>query len=176
MSLKTVLRPALAGVALAASLAVAAPVGASQADLDLLQSYVGQWEGRGAMQASGEEETVKCKLNVTTSAPNKVQFNGQCAIAGGAISLKGTLGYFSETNRFEATGTSNAIEHVVAVGKRRGSGIDFTMRPVDPDTNAELDVVVGISLSTNTITVKAKVTDPTSGASTTANVPLGRKS
>ncbi len=164
--------PLLSGLIFALALSQADPAIASQSDINLLQSYVGDWEGRGVMTTSGEQESVKCKLAVTSSSPTRVQFNGQCAIAGGAVSLKGTLGYIEEHNRFEATGSSNVIKKIVAVGRRSGSAIDFTMRQMDAETNSWIDLVVGLSLRNDVINVNAEITYTNSGVTSVAKVPL----
>ncbi len=172
------LRPAVAGFVLALAMAQAAPALASQRDIDLLQSYVGDWTGRGSMGTSDSKETVKCSLAVTSAVPTRVQFNGRCALAGGTFSLKGTMGYIEERNRFEAVLNSNVsfLQDQIAVGRRSGSGIIFTMQPSDAGTNANFNVDVDFALKNGTITVNAKVTDTSSGTTTTAKVPLSKKS
>ncbi len=176
MSSRFSFRPALAALVLAVAIIPAGSAIAAQRDLDLLQSYVGQWQGRGSFGTGDNAESVKCKLTVSRSSPTRVQFNGQCAMAGGAISLYGTLGYIEERNRFEATGSSNVIDKVVAIGRRNGSGIDFNMRPVDDETNEAYDIIVGLGLRDDYIMVKAQVTDVDSGKKLTADVPLEKKS
>jgi len=171
-------RPVLSGLVLALALSQAAPALSSQRDLDMLQSYVGSWSGRGSMGAGDTEETVKCTLSVTSSTQVSVNFNGRCALAGGTVSLKGTMKYAEERNRFEAVLNSNVsfLQDKIAIGRRSGSGIVFTMRPTNPDTDADIDVAVDMALKNGIITVDARVTDTGSGARTTAKVPLEKKS
>ena len=172
-------RPILTGFILALALVQAAPTLAAQRDVDLLQSYVGSWTGRGTMGSGDNEETVKCSLAVTSgNMPTRVQFNGRCALAGGTVSLKGTMGFIEERNRFEAILNSDItfLQGQTAIGRRSGSGIVFTMRPSNPDTNSDLDIAVDMALKSGIITVDAKVTDTASGNSTTAKVPLEKKS
>ncbi len=171
-------RPVITGLFLALALAQTAPAVAAQRDIDMLQTYVGDWSGRGSMGTGDNEETVKCRLNVTSSRPERVTFNGLCALAGGTVSLKGTMGYIEERNRFEAVLNSDIgfLQDKVAVGRRSGSGIIFNMRPTDPETNKDLDVAVDLALKNGVITFNAKVTDTASGATTTAKVPLEKKS
>lgn len=175
----TPFRSAASGLLLALSLIQATPAFSAQRDIDLLQSYVGDWSGRGTMGTIEGEESVKCSLAVTTSSvPTSVNFNGRCALAGGTVSLKGTMKYAEERNRYEAVLNSDIafIQGQTAVGRRSGSGIVFTMRPTNPDTNADLNVDVDMTLKDGVISVNAKVTDTASGASTTAKVPLAKKS
>jgi len=174
----SVFRPMISGLFLALALAQTAPALAAQKDIEMLQTYVGDWSGRGSMGTGDSEETVKCRLNVTSARPERVSFNGLCALAGGTVSLKGTMGFIAERNRFEAVLNSNVgfLQDKIAVGRRSGSGIVFTMRPTNPETNADLDVAVDLALKNGVITFKAKVTDTASGATTTANVPLEKKS
>lgn len=171
-------RPAISGLLLALALVQAAPAFAAQRDLEILQTYVGDWSGRGTMGAGDNEETVVCSLKVTSARESTVTFDGKCAFAGARVSLKGAMGFVEERNRFEAVLNSDVgfLQDKIAIGKRSGSGIVFTMRPTDPETNAELDVAVDLALKNGIITFHAKVTDVASGATTTANVPLEKKS
>ena len=171
-------RPIVCGLVLALAVAQAAPALSSQKDLDLLNSYVGDWSGRGIMGTGDSQETVKCSLAVTSSTQVSVNFNGRCALAGGTVSLKGTMKYAEERNRFEAVLNSNVkfLEGQIAVGRRTSAGLVFTMRPTNPDTNSDLDVAVDMALKNGVITVDAKVTDTASGAQTSAKVPLEKKS
>jgi hypothetical protein len=165
------------GLLLAFALTQTAPALSAQRDIDLLQSYVGDWSGKGSLGTVDGEETVKCSLAVTSSSPTRVQFNGRCAIAGGTVSLKGTMGFIEERGRFEAVLNSNVnfLQNQVAVGRRSGSGLVFTMQPTNPDTDADLNVDVDLALKNGIISVNAKVTDTASGNSTTAKVPLEKK-
>ena len=121
----------------------AAPALSRQGDLDLLQSYVGDWQGRGTLGVNDKHESVKCSLAVTSSEPTRVQFNGRCALAGGTITLKGTMGYFEERNQFEAVLNSEWPSPRTDRHRRRAaSGIVFTIRPKDPETNTDIDMDV----------------------------------
>lgn len=160
------------------ALALMAPASAfaGPKDIEVLQSYVGEWEGRGTFGGGSDGESVKCKLGVTSSEPTKVQFNGRCSLAGGAVTIRGSLGYIEERRRYEATMTSDAAFGGVAIGKRNGSGIDFTMKPAEGETDGDYAINAGLSLKDGKIVVKATITETASGASTTANVPMEKKS
>ena len=113
----SVFRPIISGLFLALALAQTAPALAAQQDIDMLQAYVGSWKGFGNMGTGEKEETVGCKLTVTSSRPDRVTFNGQCALAGGAVKLYGTMGYIEEKNRFEAVlnSSSSFLQDKVAI-------------------------------------------------------------
>ena len=172
----TLFRPFVSVVLVAFALILPGAAAAGQRDVQLLQSYVGTWEGRGTFGVGDNAETIKCRLSVTSSEPTRVQFNGRCALAGGGVTIKGTLGYIEDKNRYEATMTSDAAFNGVAIGRRTGSGIDFSMQPTDDDDNTVYNVRAGLSLRDDTIVVKAKITDPESGASSQAEVPMDKKS
>ncbi|MBU1174001.1 MAG: hypothetical protein KKH72_01260 [Alphaproteobacteria bacterium] len=170
------LRPVLSALLVALALIAPEAATAGQKDIQVLQSYVGSWEGRGTFGTDAEAESIKCRLTVTSAESATVQFNGICALAGGSVNIRGSLGYFETKNRYEATMTSNAAFGGTAIGRRSGSGIDFTMQPTDPDSGANYSVKAGLSLRDDAIVVKASITDSKSGYTSQADVPMKKKS
>lgn len=158
------------------TIGMASPALAAAADLEILQSYVGKWTGRGSasFSESGNEETVVCKLGVERSSDTKINFNGRCALAGGTLSIAGTMAYIVDKRRFEAVLSSNTSYSGVAVGRRSGKSLRFNMRERDPDTGASLEINAGLALKNDVITVTFSVTDKSSGARTSAVVPMKR--
>jgi hypothetical protein len=165
---------AIAGLAAALSITSAGPSVAAQRDLDLLQSYVGDWRGTGSMNTASGEETVRCKLDVKRASAEKVNYNGRCTLAGGNLSINGTLAYISERNRYEAIMSSNTTFSGQAIGRRSGSGINFNLEERDPDTGSTIKVNVGLALRSEKIEVDFKLTDTASGNSTRAKVPFSK--
>lgn len=155
---------------LLAMLVPSAAVFAAQQDIDLLKSYIGEWRGRGTLTADGNTETIVCKLDVTSSSNTKINYNGRCSVAGGAVGITGTMAFVEDKNRFEAVMASADFKGT-AIGKRRTSGIDFTLRP-DPSTGNQKDVAVGLTLNGDKIGVDFRVTDTASGKSTKAIIPF----
>lgn len=156
----------------ATAIPAATPAFAAQADIDLLKSYIGDWKGRGTTTASGDPETVVCKLDITDASKTKINYNGRCTLAGGNLSIAGTMAYIDEHKRFEAVMSSNTSFSGVAIGRRRGRGIDFQLRNRDKDSGADFTIDAGISLKSGNIEVKFSVTEIDSGKKIIATVPF----
>lgn len=151
---------------------MAGPVEAAQRDLDILQSYVGDWRGRGTMGEGDAEETVVCKLDITRSSSEKINFKGRCTLAGKALAINGTMAYLSQNRRFEAVMSSNTYFSGVAIGHRSGSTIKFNLSERDPDTGSTVKINIGMALTNSTININFRLTDSASGQSTVAKVPF----
>jgi len=169
----------LAVLPLAASLALLlAPMDAAQAaprDIQVLKSYVGEWKGRGTFAQGDAEETVVCRLNIADTAPTKVTFNGRCALAGTPpLAVRGTLAFIEASNRYEAVMSSNTSFSGDAIGRRRGDRIDFDLRERDPDTDSDLSIAVGFTLKNKRVFVDFKVTETSTGKSSTAVIPFDK--
>jgi hypothetical protein len=164
---------ALAGL-LAAGVAAAAPAVAAPADVALLQSYIGEWRGRGVL-IGAEQETVVCRLSLTPGNDDKVNYNGRCTLAGSNLSVAGTLAYIESSRRFEAAMTSNATFNGVAVGQKRGSGLVFNLREREQDEEGkDLNITSQILLTDDAIQVTFDVVYVESGDSIRAEVPFSR--
>jgi hypothetical protein len=88
---------ALAGLLAAAG---AAPALAAPADVALLQSYIGDWRGRGVL-IGANTETVVCRMSLTQGNQDKVNYSGRCSLAGTQLSVAGTMAYVEANRRFE---------------------------------------------------------------------------
>lgn len=170
-ALGTIVRAAAAAGALA-FLPFATPALAAQADLDLLASYIGDWTGRGTLSA-GEAagETVACTLNVSPypGEPHKLRIESRCVVAGGRMSMVGTLAYIEANDRYEAIVTSNTPYAGQAVGVRRGNSVDFNLHA----TSGE-NVAAAIALNGGRIEVGFRLTDPRTGEVTSATIPFNQ--
>jgi hypothetical protein len=115
---KKILVPLLAALLL---FTPAAPAFAAQADIDLLQGYVGTWNGSG--QLTGPDSgSVRCRLTFRPSG-EKVSFSGRCTLAGsGSRSFSGTMKFNDATGKFEASSTDGSV-----VGRKSGRNITFDM-------------------------------------------------
>jgi hypothetical protein len=161
------------GAALVISaLSFGAPAHAAQADIDLLQSYVGNWKGRGVTNAAGGDETIVCRMDISESEVAKVNYNGRCSLAGGNISIRGTMAFVHEANRFEAVMSSNTAFQGVAVGRRRGSNINFNLRERNPDTGAEYAIDANMALKSGDIEVVFTLTEVATKKKIVAKVPF----
>lgn len=166
---------ALAIVIICASTAsLSAPALSAPADIELLKSYIGDWKGRGTTTNGGNTETVVCKLDITNSDQSKVKYNGRCTLAGGNLSIAGTLAFVEDKNRFEAVMSSNTTFSGVAIGQRRGSGIDFRLKDRNEETGADITINAGMALKSGNIEVDFSVTDTASGNRIIAKVPFSK--
>ena len=162
---------ALAGLLVTGGVATA-PVFAGPADVALLQSYIGNWRGRGVL-VGANSETVVCRLALTSGNQDKVNYNGRCTLAGTQLSVAGTMAYVEANKRFEAAMSSNATFTGVAVGQKRGSGLVFNLRERDQDEEGkDLTISAQISLSNDAISVVFEVVYIESGDSLRAEVPF----
>jgi hypothetical protein len=164
---------ALAG-ALTTGGAALAPAFAGPAELALLQSYIGEWRGRGTLTGANVE-TVVCRLALTPGNQDKVNYNGRCSLAGTQLSVAGTMAYIEASRRYEAVMSSNATFNGVAVGQKRGQGLVFNLRERDEDEEGkELAISAQISLAQDAIGVLFDVIYVENGDSLRAEVPFTR--
>lgn len=168
--------PLSRAAALAGLLAMAgvAPAVAAPADVALLQSYIGDWRGRGVL-IGANTETVVCRMSLTQGNQNKVNYSGRCSLAGTQLSVAGTMAYVEANKRFEAAMSSNATFTGVAVGQKRGNGLVFNLRERDRDEEGkELNITAQITLRNDAIDVTFEVVYVESGDSLRAEVPFSR--
>ena len=164
---------ALAGLLLVAPLSVA-PVMAAKADVELLQSYVGDWRGKGEM-VGAETETVVCRLSLSKGNQDKVNYSGRGSLAGTVLSVNGTLAYNDGANRFEAAMSSNATFSGLAVGKRQGRALVFNLKERNKDeAGNDLTLSAAITLRQEKINVDFKVMFNATGETLTASVPFSK--
>ncbi|MGN6489061.1 MAG: hypothetical protein ACTHLT_14760 [Devosia sp.] len=135
---------ALAGLTVA-TLSAATPASAARADVELLQSYLGSWSGSSDIQGrfrGKDGGKVSCKLSLSPGNGDKVNYSGNCTLAGTSMTVKGTLVYNAAGNRYEAAMTSNVSFSGLAIGKRQGKGILFNFKERNKDED-------GVGLSVN---------------------------
>lgn len=128
---------------------VTAPALAAPADVELLQSYVGTWNGAGELTGP-DSGSVRCRLTFRPSG-EKVRFTGRCTLAGsGSRSFSGTMAFNDETGRFEASSTDGSV-----VGRKSGRNITFNMS----DTTTQGEVTSTMSLRGNEIRIEFELTN-----------------
>jgi hypothetical protein len=149
---------------------------AAQADVDLLQSYVGDWRGRGnaKLASTGENETVLCKMNFKKSSAAKIALDGRCSLAGTTLSMRGTVAYAEKANRYEAVMSSNTSFQGVAIGKRRGKNLTFQLNNVKSDSNDAFDIGVALELKGGGINVRFDILHKESGGKSVAIIPFSK--
>lgn len=164
-------RAALAGLALTALL-IPGPSLAGTAEVELLQSYIGSWKGRGVLTGA-ESETVVCRMSIDKGNQDKINYSGRCAMAGTTVSVRGTLAYIDANRRFEAAMTTNAGFSGLAVGQRRGNGVVFNLRERETDEEGnDLSITASITLTSAKITVDFNVVFNETGDTIRASVPF----
>ncbi len=163
---------ALVGLLLASGFA--APAFAGPAEVALIQSYIGEWRGRGVL-IGANRETVVCRLALSHGNQDKVNYNGRCTLAGTQLSIAGTIAYVEAARRYEAAMTSNATFSGIAVGQKRGGGLVFNLRERDQDEEGkDLNISAQINLNGDAINVTFDVVYVESGDSLRAEVPFAR--
>jgi hypothetical protein len=165
---------AVAGL-LFAWMALAVPAQAAQADVELLQSYVGSWRGSGNLTGGTEPEKFSCRMTITKGKEGKIHYAGRCSLAGLNLSVAGTIAYIDAAGRYEAVMTSNATFSGTAVGIRQGDGVVFNLR--ERDTNeqgTEMTITSRVVLRGGGITVDFDVLFNETGERMKAAVPFKR--
>jgi hypothetical protein len=162
---------ALAGLALGTALAPnAALAGASE--FALLQSYIGDWKGRGQL-IGAESESVVCRLSINKGNGEKVTYSGRCALAGQTVAVNGTLAYIDARRRYEAAMTTNAGFSGLAIGQKKGDGVSFDLRQREKDeAGNDLQISAGIDVNSKQIVVKFNVVFIKTGETISATVPF----
>jgi opacity protein-like surface antigen len=154
--------------------AMAVPVQAAQADVDLLQSYAGNWTGRGVLTGA-QSDTVNCRLSVSKGNQGKINYSGRCAISGSNLTVAGTIAYIDAAGRYEAAMTSNASFSGLAIGRQQGDGLVFDLRERNADeTGNNMTITAQIVLQNDRINVDFNVVSNDSGETIRAAVPFSR--
>lgn len=163
---------AIGALVVMVSVPITVPVFAAQADIELLNSYIGEWKGRGVTNAAGGDETMVCRMEITPSEKAKIIYNGRCSLAGANISIRGTMAFVQEANRFEAVMSSNTPFQGMAIGKRRGKDISFNLKERNPDTGSEYSINADLALKADEIAVEFTLTEVATNRKIIATVPF----
>ncbi|UJW84257.1 heme-binding beta-barrel domain-containing protein [Devosia sp. SL43] len=153
----------------------AAPVSAGETELAVLTSYIGNWQGEGALVGGDQPEPFRCRLAVAKGNQTKVTYTGRCSLVSANLSISGTIAFNDESQRYEAAMSSNAGFTGLAIGKLTGQQITFDLRERQRDQSGS-DVRIGsqIVLVNDGITVNFEVEFNNSGDVLTASVPFSR--
>ncbi|MCF6327122.1 MAG: FABP family protein [Devosiaceae bacterium] len=171
---RSALRYGIVGAIALSGLGISVPAYAAPEDLALIQSYIGDWRGRGTLTAEGQEdETVVCRLSVTKSSAEKINYRGRCTLAGANLSMNGTMAFISDKNRYEAIMTSNTEFTGVAIGTRQGNNVTFNLQST-AENGMVSRVKAGFGLSDGDIEVSFEVTRD-DGSKLVAQIPFDRR-
>lgn len=149
------------------------PAFSAPKDVELLNSYIGDWRGSGELKRDGNKETVRCKLAITKAQTGKINYKGRCAVAGANFSIAGTIAYVEEAKRFEALMSTSTSFSGVAVGNYSNKkGIDFKLNDRNAETGDEFEILSNISLKEEKIGIDFMVTNKTTGRIISADIPF----
>lgn len=143
--------------------------------VELLESYVGDWKGTGALVGGQNPEPFKCRLGISKGNLNKINYAGRCSLVDMTLSVSGTIAYDDKAQRYQAAMSSNAGFTGVAVGRITGDTVSFDLREKQIDRGGN-DVRIGsrILLDGGSITVDFEVEFNNSGQVLTASVPFSK--
>lgn len=151
------------------------PAQAAGEELALLESYIGNWQGEGALVGGDQPEPFRCRLTIAKGNQSKVNYTGRCALVNATLSISGTIAYNDTAARYEAAMSSNAGFTGLAIGQQRQGQISFDLKEQQKD-RAGSDVRIGsrIMLVDGDITVDFEVEFNNSGEVLRASVPFSQ--
>ena len=148
---------------------------AAQDELALLESYVGNWQGEGALVGGDEPEPFRCRLAIAKGNAGKVNYTGRCALVNATLSISGTIAYNDDAKRYEAAMSSNAGFTGLAIGQQRQGQISFDLKEQQKDrAGSDVRIDSRIVLVNGNITVDFEVEFNNSGEVLTASVPFSQ--
>ena len=153
----------------------ASQVAAGETELAVLTSYVGNWQGEGALVGGDKPEPFRCRMAIAKGNQSKVTYTGRCSLVSANLSISGTIAYNDDRKQYEAAMSSNAGFTGLAIGRLQGDKITFDLREQQRDRSGS-DVRIGsqIMLVDNTITVNFEVEFNNSGDVLRASVPFAQ--
>lgn len=154
---------------------LAVPASAGQAQLDLLKSYIGGWQGEGVLVGGKAPESFGCRLTVAKGNQAKINYAGRCALIDMNLSVSGTIAFDDATQRYQAAMSSNAGFTGLAIGRQQGDKISFDLAEQQTDKGGNaVRIGARIQLIGKSITVDFEVEFNNSGHILTATVPFSR--
>jgi len=154
---------------------LAAPAYSAEAEMALLNSYIGNWRGESVLTGGEKPEPFRCRLNIAKGNLNKINYAGRCTLINMNLSVSGTIAYSDQNRRFEAAMSSNAGFTGLAVGVKQSDRISFDLKQRQSDRGGN-DVRIGskIILIGDSIRVDYEVEFNDSGKLLVASVPFSR--
>lgn len=164
---------ALAAMALAGLMT--GPAVSAEDEIGLLNSYIGNWKGEGALVGGEKPEPFRCRLTIAKGNLAKINYAGRCTLIDMNLSVSGTIAYDDKIKRYQAAMSSNAGFTGLAIGQKQGEKISFDLREKQTDRGGN-DVRIGsrIQLLGDAIAVDFEVEFNESGQILTAAVPFSR--
>lgn len=151
------------------------PVRAGEAEIALLQSYIGNWKGSGVVTGGAEPEAFNCRLQVTKGNMGKINYAGRCSLVGMNLSVAGTIAYIDAAGRYEAAMTSNAGFSGIAIGRKLSGGVVFDLRERNVDEEGtDMTIESRVRLQSGEVAVEFHVLFNETGERMQATVPFHR--
>ena len=149
------------------------PAMAAPADIALLKSYLGTYNGKGTLTGS-QTEPVTCKMSMSSGNGDKVNYTGRCQIAGQQLSVTGTIAYIDDHKRYEAVmNTGIGGFRGVAVGVKQGSNIVFDLQQrANDNAGNDISIAAKIVLTAAGISVDFHAKFNQTGDTVDAKVPF----
>lgn len=151
----------------------APPAMAAPADIALLKTYLGTWNGKGNLTGA-QTNPVSCKMSLSSGNNDKLNYTGRCSIAGQQLSVTGTIAYVDANHRYEAVMNSGIGGfRGVAIGQKSGGNIVFDLKQrANDDAGNDISIASTILLSGKTINVDFHAKFNDSGDTVDAKIPF----
>ncbi len=88
--------------------------------------------------------------------------------------MRGTVAMWKKNRRYEAVMSSNTSFSGVAVGRRSGKNLNFSLLNVKSESDDAFDIGVGLQLRNGKIFVKFDILHKESGGKSVANIPFSK--
>jgi hypothetical protein len=165
----------LATAAIMLSSLAVAPAQSGQAEMSLLETYIGSWKGEGMLVGGQKPEPFRCRLTINKGNLNKVNYAGRCTLIDMNLSVSGTIAYDDKARRYQAAMSSNAGFTGMAVGRMDGDRITFDLAEQETDSGGNaVRIGTHLELIGDSITIDFEVEFNDSGDMLTAKVPFAR--
>ena len=142
-------------MALAFLVGAAGAATAGEAELALLQSFMGSYNGKGHLVEPDKTTDFDCRLTISKGNKGKIVFNGKCPLVAG----NGGIAFNEAQARFEIAMTSSADFSGSAAGTQSGDAVHFTI--VHNSTNKKgetLDITAKMMLTSQAVEIRFDAT------------------
>lgn len=154
---------------------ILAPALAATPNAALLQSYAGNYTGRGALLDGSTRETIRCRLTLQPSGAARLTYAGRCSTGGASFSMSGIISYDSGRRAYVAAMSSSTANFSATVtGRRSGGDLVFAARQAVTYQGRLQTVSSTMALTSGGIRIDFSAADPKTGRTTSGSVPFSR--
>jgi hypothetical protein len=166
------LRPLLVILACAPLLSLTGPAAAAS-EAAMLQSYVGNYTGSGVLAGGTTPQTVKCRLNIQSTAPAVLDYTGRCTAGGAGFSMTGIISFAG--GKFTAAMSSSTLGVTATVaGQKRGDGVVFSSKQNVTMQGSTRAVTSTMALTGGAIRIDFSAADSKTGKTTSGSIPFAK--